>query len=524
MKKWQILLALLMVTVLTLTACGESGGTGTSEGTGDAPAGEEPAGDFADSFTVAQGAEPVSLNPYGQNDQSSSRVRVQIFDNLLTQDKNMEFVPGLAESWEQIDDLTVEFKLRQGVKFHNGEDFVASDVKYSIQQAIASPNTSNIVSMIDGDNIEVVDDSTVRIKTFEPFGPLLAHLSHPAAAIVSESSFSAAGDDVEILPNGTGPYKLQEWVRGDAVTLERFDDYWGEPAKTKTVVFRPIAENANRTIELETNQVQISYDIAPNDVARVDENDELQLFREPNFSTTYVGFNIQKAPLDNVLVRQAINHAVNMEEVVDVVYHGAGNKAVGPLGPNVTFANTELEGYDYNPEKAKELLAEAGYPDGFDITIWTNENQQRMDIAEVLQNQLNQVGIRATSEVVEWGAYLSRTAAGEHDMFILGWTTVTGDADYGLYALFHSSQFGDAGNRTFYKNEDVDRLLDEARVSVDPAEREAKYKEVQQIITEDAPWIFTWTGEDLTAAREGISGFELHPAGHYRLKNVTYTP
>lgn len=516
MKKWQILLALLMVTTLIVTGCGNGGGSG--EGTGEA------SGDIADSFTVAQGAEPVSLNPYGQNDQSSSRVRVQIFDNLLIQDKDMEFQPGLAESWEQIDDLTVEFKLREGVKFHNGEDFKASDVKYSIQQAIASPNTSAIVSMIDGDNIEVVDDTTVRISTFEPFGPLLAHLAHPAAAIVSEESFSAAGDDVEILPNGTGPYKLKDWARGDAVTLERFDDYWGEPAKTKEIVFRPISENTNRTIELETNAVQISYDIAPNDIGRVEDNSDLQLFREPNFSTTYVGFNVQKAPLDNVLVRQAINHAVNMDEVVGAVYHGAGNKAVGPLGPNVTFANQDLEGYEYDPEKAKALLEEAGYPDGFDITIWTNENQQRMDIAEVLQNQLKEVGINASAEVMEWGTYLTNTAAGEHDMFILGWTTVTGDADYGLYALFHSSQFGDAGNRTFYKNEDVDRLLDEARTSVDPAEREAKYKEVQEIITADAPWIFTWTGEDLTGAVNGIEGFQLHPAGHYRLKDVTYTP
>lgn len=476
---------------------------------------------YKDELIVAQGADPVSLDPHGQNDQSSSRVRVQIFDNLVTQNKNMEFQPGLAVSWEQIDELTIEFKLREGVVFQNGEKFTADDVIFSLKRSINSPSTGHIVQMIDEDKLEKIDDYTVRVVTKNPFGPLLAHLSHPAAAIANEKAVEEAGDDVDIQPVGTGPYKLVEWARGDYVKLERNDDYWGEPAKTKYVIFRNVAENANRTIEVETGGADISYDIPPNDVARVEENEDLQLFRDKNFSTTYVGFNCAKEPFDNPLVRRAINHAVDMDSIVEVVYYGTGNKASGPLSSNVTYANQDLEPYEYNPELAKELLAEAGYADGFDLVIWTNDNKQRMDIAEIFQNQLRQVGINATSEVLEWGAYLTNTAQGEHDMFILGWVTVTGDADYGLYALFHSSQHGDAGNRTFYTNERVDELLDIGRNATTEEERAEAYEEVQVIIRDDAPWIFTWNGEDLTAASAKVEGFELHPAGHYRLKNVT---
>lgn len=528
-RSWQIL-ALLMVLLLVVTSCSPAP-TGDDPAPADPAETEDPAdeeepeepaepADEEEELIIAQGADAVSLDPHGQNDQSSSRVRVQMFDTLLMQDKNMEFQPLLATSWEQIDDLTVEFKLREGVKFHNGEDFGAKDVIYSIQRAIASPQAGHIVDMIDGDKLEEVDNLTVRVVTKEPFGPLLAHLSHPAAAITNEKAVTDAGDDIDITPVGTGPYKLKEWARGDYIILERNDDYWGEPAKTKTIRFRAVSENANRTIELETGGVHIAYDILPNDISKVEDNPDLQLFRDKNFSTTYVGFNAQKEPFDNKLVRQAINHAVNMDEIVEAVYYGTGNKASGPLGANVTFANTELAPYEYNPELAKEMLAEAGAED-ISLVIWTNDNKIRMDIAEIMQNQLQAVGINATSEVVEWGAYLSQTAAGEHDMFILGWTTVTGDADYGLYALFHSSQFGDAGNRTFYKNERVDELLDIGRTATSVEDREAAYKEAQEIIREDAPWIFTWNGEDLTGASNRVSGFELHPAGHYRLHNVS---
>lgn len=483
--------------------------------------GTEVAAEYADEIIVAQGADAVTLDPYGQNDQPSSRVRVQIFDTLVLQNKDLELEPALAESWEQIDDVTWEFKLREGVKWHNGEDFTAADVVFSLPRAIESETVGYIVNMIDPETIEAVDDYTVRLATYEPFAPLLAHLSHPAISMMNEKAVEDAGEEVNIQPVGTGPYKFVSWDPGVEIVLERNEDYWGEPAQTQKVVFRPVPENTNRTIEVETGNVHIAYDIPPSDVTRVEEDENLTLYRGMNLSTTYIGFNTQKEPFDNIKVRQAINHAVNMDEVVEAVYEGVGSKASGPLGSNVAFANQDLVPYEYNPELAKEMLAEEGYNEGdISLVIWTNDNQLRMDIAEIVSHQLGEVGINATMEVVEWGAYLDRTANGEHDMFILGWVTVTGDADYGLYALFHSENWGDPGNRMFYKNDRVDELLELGRKAQTDEEREEAYYEVQEIVREEAPWIFTWNGEDLTAANVNIEGFELHPAGHYRLKDV----
>lgn len=518
-KKLLVLLSLVMVLALVVTGCG--GGQNADPGN-DSSQGEQTPGGVKDTLVVGQGADAVSLDPHATNDQPSSRVSKQIYETLVGQNEAMELEPALAESWTKVDDLTFEFKLKQGVKFHNGEELKASDVKFTLLRALQSSHVSHIVGAIDPEGIEVVDDYTIRIATKEPFAPLLAHLAHTGAAILNEKAVTEAGDDYGQHPVGTGPFKFEKWNVGDSIELVRFDEYHGTPAKVAKVVIRNIAENNARTIELETGGVDIAYDIQPSDVKRVESNSDLVLLRDANLSTTYIGFNVGKAPFNDVRVRQAINHAVDTEAIVEAVYQGVGSPSRGPLGPNVFASHQGLQPYEVDIEKAKALLAEAGYPDGFKTSIWTNENQQRMDIAEIVQNQLRQINIEAEVKVMEWGAYLQGTSNGEHDMFILGWTTVTGDPDYGLYALFHSSQFGDAGNRTFYSNPKVDELLDKARVSVDQSEREALYKEAQEIIRDEAPWIFTWDGENLAGTRANVKGFKQHPAGHHKLSGVYF--
>jgi peptide/nickel transport system substrate-binding protein len=504
MKRIRTLLALLLVVTLGLAACTTT------------PA---PTVALRDKLVVGMGADAVSLDPHRSNDQSSSRVRGQIYETLIAQDDSLNLIPGLAESWTQVDDLTFEFKLKQGVVFHDGSSFTAADVKFTFDRAVQSPDIGFIMNPIA--STEVVDDFTVRLTTKFPFAPMLASLAHPAAAILSKAVV-VDGYDFE-MPIGTGPFKFVERVVGDSLTLARFDDYHGTKAVTPTVVFRVIPDNASRTIELETGGIDIAYDIAPGDVARVGSNPDLNLVRDPNLSMTYIGFNFQKAPFDNAKVRQAINLALDMDAIVEVVMRGVGAPAFGPIGPNVFGANTDLEPYPFDVEKAKALMVEAGFPDGFETTLWTNENQIRMDIAEIAQNQLAAIGIKVTVQVLEWGAYLAATAAGEHDMFILGWTTVTADADYGLFPLFHSSQFGGPGNRTYYSNPRVDELLELGRENVDPAVRLAAYREAQEIIRDDAPWIFVNTGENISGTSNKVTGFTQAPAGMHRLKNVGVT-
>lgn len=507
-------MALVLVVSLVAAGCGPKSSTDGNTGTGTTST--------KDTLIVGQGADAKSLDPHATNDQPSSRVMKQIYETLINQNEQMELEPGLAESWEQIDDLTFEFKLKEGVLFHNGEELKASDVKFTILRALESSQVGHIVGAIDGSKIEVVDDYTIRISTTEPFAPLIAHLAHTATGILNEKAVTEGGEDYGQKPVGTGPFKFVSWVTGEKIDLERFEEYHGTPAGVKNLTIRNLSDNTTRTIELESGGVDIAYDIQPIDVTRVEENKDLVLLRDPNLSTTYIGFNVKKSPYDDVRVRQAINYAVDMDSIVEAVYLGIGQPAKGPLGDNVWASHQGLEPYGFNVEKAKELMKEAGYENGFKTTIWTNDNQQRMDIAEIVQNQLKAINIEAEVKVIEWGAYLDGTANGEHDMFILGWVTVTGDPDYGLYALFHSSQHGGAGNRTFYSNAKVDELLDMGRKTLDADERAAYYKEVQEIIRDEAPWIFTWTGENLTGIHKSVKGFNQHPAGHHKLFTVYF--
>ena len=518
-KKLLVLLSMVLAFTLLVVGCSKPATPGNS----DTPVPTK------DTLVVGHGADARSLDPHASNDQPSSRVNKQIYETLIVQNEEMALVPGLATKWTQVDETTFEFELKKGVKFHNGEELKASDVVFTFLRAISSPQVSAIVGVnnpekgiLDPAKIVAVNDYTVRIGTYRPYGPLLTHLAHPAASILNEKAVNQFGVDYGQNPSGTGPFMLQKWNTGDNIELVRFEEYHGEAAKVKNLIMRVITENANRVIELETGGVDIAYDIPAPDVKKVEANADLIMLRDANLSTTYVGFNTQKAPFNDVRVRQAINYALNMDAIVEAVYLGTGSPAKGPLGPNIFGSNQKLKPYGYDVEKAKQLMKEAGFENGFKTSIWTNENQLRMDIAEIAQNQLKDIKIEAEVKVMEFAAYLTATENGEHDMFILGWGTVTGDPDYGLYPLFHSTQHGAAGNRTFYSNDEVDELLQKGRTATDMKEREAAYLKAQEIIREDAPWIFTWIGENLTGTAKNVKGFKQHPAGHHFLSKVYF--
>ncbi|HSW09701.1 MAG TPA: glutathione ABC transporter substrate-binding protein [Bacillota bacterium] len=473
-------------------------------------------------IVVAQGADAVSLDPHKTNDLPSARVMRHIYDTLVVQDEDLAIQPGLATEWKQIDDLTWEFKLRRGVEFHNGEALKAADVKFSFDRLL-NPETASPGAFILGvlESVQVVDDYTVRLRLKQPFTPILSHLAHNVSGILNQKAVEAVGaEDYGRQPVGTGPFSFVNWTTGEHIDLVRFDGYWGTKATPNTLRFRNIREGATRAIELETGAVDIAFDIEPADYERLKGLDTVQIVRHPTLTTQYIGFNLQKPPFDRVEVRRAINHAINVPEIIEHVLLNVGRKATGPISPVVWGAHPDLEGYEFNPDRARQLLAQAGLAQGFSTTIWTNDNPIRMKIAEVVQRRLADIGITVEIQVLEWGTYLADTAAGKHDMFILGWVSVTGDADYGLYSLFHSSQFGNAGNRTFYKNERVDYLLDKGRTSAVAEERLAAYKEAQELIVADAPWLFLNVGEGVQGLGKTITGFVWHPAGHHRLTGV----
>ncbi|WNS75725.1 glutathione ABC transporter substrate-binding protein [Bacillus sp. DTU_2020_1000418_1_SI_GHA_SEK_038] len=517
-SKKNLFLMLVLALVLVLSACG---GNNTSSGEDKkGSSGAKGGGDFV----FVTGADAPTLDPHGVNDTATTDATSQIFERLTDYAEDGSVVPLLATEFKTIDDTTWEFKLREGVKFHDGTDFTAEAVKMSLDRLIdpefASPRAV-VLNMIE--EVKIVDDHTVHIKTQNPFAPLPAHLAHNAASIIAPSAIKEENDGgkkVDENPVGTGAFKFATWNRGAELKFERFEDYWGEKATLDTVTFKVVPEQATRVAMLETGEANAML-LGSSDVARVEAMDQIEINRVRGTRMDYVGFNMNKAPYDNLKVRQAIAMAINKDEIVDGILEGQGVAAVGPLAPTVVGNSQELTPLPYDVEGAKKLLAEAGFADGFKTTIFVNEgSKERADIAELVQAQLAPLGIEVSIETIEWGTFIEKTGAGEHELFVLGWTTVTGDADYGLYALFHSSMHGSAGNRSFYTNAKVDELLDKARMSPDQNERNASYKEVSEILIEEAPMVYLQHPDFVFGSNGVASGLFVNFSGTPYFKDV----
>ncbi|TMW72529.1 glutathione ABC transporter substrate-binding protein [Alteribacter natronophilus] len=513
-------------------AGGDTGDTDT-EDTGDADDDdEEAAGEEGGELTIGMISDIVSLDPHGSNDVPSSNVQTNIYETLVTQTEDMEIEPLLAEDWEAVEPDVWEFTLRQDVTFHDGSelnaDVVVANFDRLLDPDIASPRAF-LFEMVE--NVEAVDEYTVRFETEFPFAPLPAHLAHTGGSIISgdaiEADYEAMEDGEEpgwyLNRNsaGTGFFELEERTSGDNTVLAKNENYWGEQAKVDRVTWRVIGDEGQMINSVEAGEIDIAYPIRPTDINRVENSDAVNLYQQESLSTAYIGFNNDKEPYDDPKVRQALSMAINKEEIIEGVLQGEGNPAIGPINDQVFGFDDSVEELPYDPERAQELLAEAGYEDGFETTIWTNDSAERQDIAVIVQDQLSQIGVDVEIEVVEWGAYLDDTAAGQHDMFILGWVTVTGDADYGMFPLFHSSQHGAAGNRTFTDSEELDDILDQARRETEEDAREELYSQALEILVDDAPMLYLYHSIYSVGLGENVNGFWKHPNGLYQLQEVT---
>lgn len=522
-RKISLLLVLTLVLTVFLAGCGGASSQTAAEEP-SATETESPSSEATvkDTLVVATTYDAKSLDPHATNDVASSNVMEQIYDTLVKLDENNQVVGSLAESFEVIDELTYKFNLRKGVKFHNGEELKASDVEYTFKRALSPLGgaIAHIVGDIDPEGFEILDDYTIIIKTKTPNSAFLPSLTHKGGGVIlNQKAVEEAGDSYSMNPVGTGPFKFESWAKGDQIVLTRFEDYYGEAPSFNKMIIRAIPEATNRTIELESGGVDIAYDITTNDIKRVEENPDLKLIRKMANSATYFAFNTKKAPFDNEKVRQAIGYAIDTQTIVNAVFRGVGAPAEGAVPPNIKYFNEALGAPDYDVEKAKALLAEAGYPDGFKAKIWTNEKKERIDMCTIIQNQLKEVGIEVEIQVLEWGAYLEGIKNGEHEMFMVGWSTQTPDPDMALYGPFHSSQQG-KNNFSYYDNPKVDEMLEQGRLLSDSPEREAIYKELQSIIREEAPWVVMNNGEVVVGLRSNIENFNPSPFGYHILYNV----
>ncbi|WP_411809990.1 glutathione ABC transporter substrate-binding protein [Alkalihalophilus marmarensis] len=520
-KKVRNWFSAILISSLVLAGCASEPNSSEVEA-GEASSGEAQGGG---TLNIAVLSDATHLDPHHGADIPSANVyHGKIFETLVIQDEDMEIQPGLAEEWERVDDLTWTFKLREDVTFHDGTPFTAEAVEATLNRVLDPEVGSTRASLFEMiTEIEVVSDYEVKLVTEYPFSPLLSNLAHYSGGIISPDAIEADYNGTPLTENpvGTGPLTFESWTPGQQIVLSNNEDHWGGGMKVDEVVFKVVPEDLTRLAEVETGESHIAEPVGTGDITRIEESQTMNLYRSDGLGIDYIGFNMNKEPFDDVRVRQAINLAIDTEAIVDHVYNGVGIKAEGPMGPAVWGYDPDLKGYDQDIEEAKRLLAEAGYENGFDTTIWTNDNRERMDVTEVVQSQLAEVGINVSIEVLEWGAYLDKTGSGEHDMFILGWSNMTGDADYNQYYLFHSDTHGDAGNRSYYYNEDVDRLIDEGRQESDLDKRLAIYHEAQAIEVEEAPLVLIRHTEYVAAIGNNVEGFWLHPSRIMMLDDVT---
>ncbi len=479
-------------------------------------------------LVVAIGAEPESLDSLKMTSAPAATVSEHMVENLVQLGVDGSLNPSLAESWEPAEDgLSWVLYLREGVSFHDGTPFNAEAVKYNLDRFLAKGDFEGqdqaAYAFLLGrvTDIEVVDEYTVQINLNAIFAPFVSHLTHSFIGMHSPASLEALGDGESVeAPVGTGPFKYVSWDRGEQIVMERNEDYWGNAPRLDTVTFKFVPEASSRVIMLETGEAHAIMAVPPTEIPRLEAHEDIDVVFQSSVRVIYAGFNLERDLFKDVRVRQALNYAIDKEAIISTIFQGVGEPSSAPIQPAV-FGYSTVGPYEYNPEKAKELLAEAGYPDGFEIEFYhpTGRYPQDSTVAEAVQAMLAEVGITANMTTRDWPTYLAEVITApdlvNHDVFMLGWGTVTLDADYGLYALFHSSQWPTAesmmNNITYYNNAEVDALLEEARVTPDRTIREGLYKQALEIIWDEAPWIFLHNEGQVNGVRSNVKGLIHHP-------------
>jgi peptide/nickel transport system substrate-binding protein len=499
---------------------------------GAAPAVAQPAG----TLVVGLVAEPVNLDPAQVTDLNSNRVGRRIAETLVTfPEESTQIVPGLAETWTiSRDGLRYTFKLRKGIAFHDGSALNAEAVKFSIERQINPEHPFNKLGKYPFANfffgnvkaVEVVDESTVEFVLKEPRASFLAVLTAGAASIVSPTAVKKLGADYAVQPVGTGPFRFVSWDRGQRVVLEKNPKYWKFPVKVDRVIYRPIVEDQARLTELLTGSLDLIVGTPPDFVGQLESNPKVTLLKQVGAHVWYLGINSQKGPLGDKRVRQALNYAVNKDAIVRDVLKGTGSLSRGPVLPNTWAADSGLKPYPYDPERAKKLLAEAGYPNGFSTTLWVPESgsgmQSPVAMSTVIQSNLKAVGVNVAMQTFEWGAYLAKLRSKEQELFALSWMAGNEDPDMVMYPLLHSSQWTpDGPNRALYKNEKFDELLHQARLTTDQAKRADLYRQAQRILVDDPPWIFIDHEIQTAAHSKRVQGFKLHPSFDLRVETIS---
>jgi ABC-type transport system substrate-binding protein len=492
-------------------------------------------------LVFGRGGDSVGLDPASRTDGESFNVTDHIFDSLVAfKPGTTEVVASLATKWDvAADGLTYTFSLRPNVKFHDGTPVDADAVIFSFKRqmdpqhpayAFASPYSYLSAMGLDKliKDVVKVDDHTVKFTLTKPSAPFLATLGMQAFAIVSPTAVMKSKQDFARNPVGSGPFKFVRWEKNQKIVLAANPDYWEGKPYIDTLIFRAIPDNDTRLQEMMAGNLHVMDNPNNNHIKTLEQRlgKQVKFAKLPGLNVGYLAMNQEKKPFDNLKVRQAIAHAINKLAIVDSVYAGNAQVAKNPMPPTLWGYNDAVKDYDYDPAKAKRLLKEAGYPNGFETDLWAMPVARPYmpdgrKVAEAIQGDLAKIGITVKIVSYDWGTYLKRTSEGDHDMALLGWTGDIGDPDNFLYVLLDKDNaVKPAQNICFYKSDKLHDLLAKAQVETDQKKREALYKEAQVVIHADAPMVPLAHSVDIVPLKPVVENFIMDPTGRRRFSQV----
>lgn len=524
-SSWLALVSLLMIIMVAGVSCAQGPAVQPQQ---EQPAGEEPmpaeeepaepAGPTT--FRIAVGVDPDTLDPALYTTTTIANIIEYMAETLIVTDKDGNIEPNLATEWEVSDDnLEYTLKIREGVTFHDGTPLNAEAVKWNLDRVLDPDVPVAIRSpFVSIEEVEVVDEYTIKLHMSQPFAPLMSSFSLETAAIVSPASVDMESNSYENItdPVGTGPYIFKERVKGERVVVEKNPDYWGEEPYYDEVVFRIVPEAATRESLLLAGQVDMIILPPISDLPALRDNPDVEVLLAPSDRSIFISINNNDEVLSDPRVRQALNYAVNKQDIIDSVLFGAA-EAVDAPGAASLFGYCPQDPYTYDPEKAKELLAEAGVEEGhqFNFIAPTGRYVQDFQAAQAIAGYLSEVGLEASPQTMDWPSYVGAitTVPEENnlDLHFLGWAPSYLDMAQQM-VQFQSSQSPPNGLATsFYSNPEVDELIDQAGQEADPDVRQDLYCQAENIIWDEAPWIFLWVQQFPIVYSTDVTGVSYHP-------------
>jgi peptide/nickel transport system substrate-binding protein len=488
--RWGVLLVLLVFGVL-----------GT-------PTGAALAAD-ADTIVMALGLDQDTMDPHMHFQRVGILMNINMYDSLLHKNTKLEYEPSLATMWKALNDTTWEFKLRQGVKFHNGDPFSAEDVKFSFDRVLdpntKSPQYGNIRGIKE---VKIIDPDTVHLITDKPFPLLLERVVF--FPIIPKKHYEKVGAQAfgESAPIGTGPYKFVEWKRDQYLKMERFNEHWRGPAPIKNLIIRVIPETSTQVAELKTGGVDVVRNLAPDLIPDLKAHPNTYVSTAPILRTHYVMLDMREVPFTKKEARQAANYAIDRQAIIDKLMGGLGRAVPTVINPMAFGYDPTVEGYGYDPKKAKELLKQAGYPNGVDITLHVGTSEAfGRQLSEAIAEMLTEVGLRTNLKIWDpgpaWNKFFQGEGKATHG-FMGSWGYYsTFDADAILHPLYHTEPGGWVG-KWYTRVPGLDEFIDEARSTLDKEKRLATYAKIQRLIKEEAPSIFLYHQHDMLGMNKRV--------------------